>query len=236
MQHILFVEDDPLMQRFVTYALEEAPFTLTCCETVPQAMAKLAQQSFDWILTDLMLPGISGLSFIQTITQTPALTGHAKIVALSAGIDETVKQQLLVFGVTRQLLKPVSVSTLHAVLDEGAELHPPAGPAITEAPAVERYFGADQELFDKFTIQSRVQFRQDVRDGDHWVAAGNITALHNLAHSLKSVLLLLGKTQALSMASALERAAVAHPSAADLNAAWADLRHHLSGLSNDTPD
>ncbi len=223
------------MQRFVTYALEEEQYTLTCCETVPQAMAKLAQQSFDWILTDLMLPGISGLSFIQTITHSPALTGDAKIVALSAGIDHSVKQQLLSLGVTRQLLKPVSVTALHAALGQGAAAGTPADrPVAVESP-VELYFGADQELFDKFTAQSRMQFQHDIQNGDRWLAAGDLAAVHKLAHSLKSVLLLLGKSQAHLIAIALEQAAGTQAPGPDLNAAWVDLRDHLSALSHDTP-
>ncbi len=235
MQHILLVEDDPLMQRFVAYALEDEPFTLTCCETVPEAMAQLVQQSFDWILTDLMLPGISGLTFIQQLTARPELAGRAKIVALSAGIDPSVKQQLLSFGVVRQLLKPVSVARLYEVLLEtpGA-FDPPPAQAPSQS-AAERYFGADHALFSTFTALSRAQFRQDIQDGDQWMSIQNFAAMHNLAHSLKSVLLLLGEERARTLATTLEQAASARAPRSEMTSAWGALRRHLHQLSHSAP-
>ena len=46
-QHVLLLEDDPLMQRFVSYALEDFEVVLTCCNSVAQALDAFFEQSFD---------------------------------------------------------------------------------------------------------------------------------------------------------------------------------------------
>jgi len=230
MQRILLLEDDLLMQRFVAYALEDQPFCLTCCESVPQAMIKLSQQDFDWILTDLMLPGISGLDFLRLLTERPDLVGAAKVVALSAGIDASVKQQLLDLGVFRQLLKPVSIATLFEVLTETAGTFNAASPHAPLQTAAQSYFDSDLALFNTFKNLSHAQFTQDIQNGDHWACTQDLAALHRLAHSLKSVLLLLGEDQAHAQATALEQVARAQTQTPEIYAAWAALRQSLEGL------
>lgn len=231
LQRILLVEDDPLMQRFVSYAIDEERFSMTCCESVPQALDALTRQAYDWILTDLMLPGISGLSLIEQLTESAALKGTAKIVALSAGIDQRIKQQLLSLGVSRQLLKPVSVALLRETLDEstpdGAGSHAPL------KAAVEAYFGGDQDLFDKFTLRSYAQLQQDIQQGDRSIEEKDFACLHRLAHSLKSVLLLLGETQIHAQAIHLEQLVIAQNNALNIEASWHILRSQLQQLAPD---
>ena len=234
MQSILLVEDDPLMQRFVAYALEEQPFCLTCCESVPQAMAHLGRQTFDWILTDLMLPGISGLDFIRQLTERPELVGPAKIVALSAGIDALVKQQLIGLGVLRQLLKPVCIATLFEVLTEACGTSNAPPPQVLLQTAVQGHFNSDLALFNTFKNLSRTQFTLDIQNGDQWTSTQDLSALHRLAHSLRSVFLLLGEDQAHAQATALEQAAGAgaQTQGPQIYAAWAALRQSLEGIKD----
>lgn len=236
-QRVLVLEDDPLMQRFVSYALEDEHVLVTYCSAVPEAMQRLAQQSFDWILTDLMLPGESGLSFIEKISRLPEQLGKAKIVALSAGIDLSMQHTLLGLGVFRQLLKPISVRTLQELFrSEASTEETRDAAALTKQEACARYFAGQTLVFEKFSQQSRQQFAQDILDAEYWLAENNYAALRNAAHSLKSVFLLLGEIEAHTQAQALETLACAASDPTHIQHAWEALRKRLHALAMQPAD
>lgn len=226
----LLLEDDPLMRRFVSLALDETACELTFCQDVPHALAALSTQRFDFILTDLMLPGESGLSFIRRLAADKTLAQGAQIVALSAGIDAAMMTELTVLGVQKQLLKPVSVKALQAVFETTPETC--AEQPLHTQQAIERYFGGQQELFRQFKAQSLSLFAQDVKKGDALLVALDFQALHQLAHSLKSALLLLGEENAHKLALALEHDLAKHPEPRAVTCQWQTLRSLLLELSH----
>ncbi len=233
--HVLLLEDDPLMQRFVSYALEDFDLVLTCCSSVAQAMLALTQRSYSWILTDLMLPGESGLSFIEKISCMPAQLGSAKIVALSAGIDPVMQDKLTKLGVVRQLLKPVSVKTLQELFQTESTSTVCDTKTDGRACAIESYFAGQTVLYEKFAQQCHIQFGRDIIDADLAIKKKDCAALHNLAHSLKSVLLLLGLSDAHLTAATLENLTKSPPLTQQTETAWQTLRKHLTQLTGDQP-
>ncbi len=76
--------------------------------------------------------------------------------------------------------------------------------AATEAAAIEHYFGGDRSLFVLYRQQCLAQFAEDLRHGDACAAAGRTLEMRHLAHSLKSVLSMLGDEGASARARALE--------------------------------
>ena len=232
-QHVLLLEDDPLMQRFVTYALEDFDLVLTCCDSVAQAMNALAEQSFNWILTDLMMPGESGLSFIEKITRRPEQLGQAQIVALSAGINPVMQDKLTKLGVVRQLLKPVSVKTLQELFQTVNETAINHTYIDGRAGAIASYFAGQTVLYENFAQQCRTQFEKDILEADQAMSKKDCAAMHNLSHSLKSVLLLLGQSEAHHSALALENLTKSQTFSQQTERGWQILRKHLTQLAHD---
>lgn len=225
--HVLLLEDDPLMQRFVSYALEDFNLTLTCCDSVSQAMAALKQQSFRWIMTDLMLPGESGLSFIEKVSRLPDIVGQAQIVALSAGIDPAMRDTLNKLGVTRQLLKPVSVKTLQELFETDSMADERDRSLDPRAHAIETYFAGQTGLYEKFAQQSCIAFKNDMIEGDRAIHKNDYVATHHLSHSLKSVLLLLGQSEAHRCAEQLENLTKTPSDLKEAQPVWCALKNHL---------
>lgn len=105
---------------------------------------------------------------------------------------------------------------------------PPAAPGLApaEQQAVERHFGGDQTLFTAFRAASLAQFPDDVACGDAALARADAATLRRVAHSLKSVLTMLGQDGPAASARALEQ----HCAAGDWAAAaplWPGLRDTL---------
>lgn len=201
---ILLVDDDASMRRFVALALEELPIRLECVDSVAKALATLrGAPSPAVLITDLMMPGESGLDLLVALSGEPQLHAGTRLVVLSAGLDASTASQLGALGVWRQLRKPVSVAELENCVRDALALGEAAGatPGSTgagslsaaEQQAVERFFGGDAALFLAYRASCLGQFANDVAEGDRALAQADTPALARLAHSLKSVLVTLGR-------------------------------------------
>ena len=98
-----------------------------------------------------------------------------------------------------------------------------------ELAAIAAHFGGDRSLFMAFRASCLVQFEADMAKGDGGLMHGQLSDLHHLAHSLKSVLATLGQPPLASIARQLEDCA----SGGDPHRAaplWSELRSGLAAL------
>lgn len=80
--HILVLEDDEKIARFVSRGLKEAGYAVDTAERAEQALPQLADGSYDAAVVDIMLPGMDGLELIEELrgrgVDTPILVLSAK--------------------------------------------------------------------------------------------------------------------------------------------------------------
>ena len=82
------------------------------CAGVAPAREALRQGPFELIITDLMMPGETGLDLLQHLADHPAQRGAARVAVFSAGLTAAMQQRLDTFDVWRQLSKPISLTAL----------------------------------------------------------------------------------------------------------------------------
>ncbi|MDD0814477.1 response regulator [Curvibacter sp. HBC28] len=245
MARVLLIEDDASIQRFVTFALEEMPLELLITGSVQEALSQLRQGAVDLILTDLMLPGESGIDLLEHLKSHPELAGQARAVVFSAGLTPTVKTQLQALGVWRMLSKPISVMDLIGCVEEGIGINASADGQNTpqdlgqahepglnpaERQAVQEHFNGDTAFFLMYRDTCWLQFVKDIATGDQAASAMDWMALRRLGHSLKTVLQTLGEATASQQGKALEQAA----EQADSHSAllhWTELKASLQSIS-----
>ena len=235
---VLLVDDDASIRRFVALALEELEVELVEAANVPQAREQLAAGRFALVITDLMMPGETGLALLQLLADHPEQRGAARLAVFSAGLNAAMQARLGEFDVWRQLGKPIALTELEQCVRDaiGAAAPPPAatvaaaeldGLSAAEQATVERHFAGDRALFLAYRASCVAQFANDLRQGDDAFARADAPALRRLAHSLKSVLLTLGQPEASERARQLEDASAR----ADWEAArplWQALRAQLA--------
>lgn len=227
-RRVLLVEDDASIAQFVAMALEEDPVQLTTARSLREAREHLRRVRFDVVLCDMMLGDGSGLDLLRELAGT---SGTAR-VAFTAALHAPLQARLAEIGVHEVLAKPVSMDALRravglAVDDAGAPTAPTAGPA--RPGVVDEYFGGDASLYGLYRAQCLEQFERDLEAGDHGAAAGDWAALRHLAHSLKSVLAMLGDDEGSGLARALEGDA-ARADAGAARPAWKALAGRLQRL------
>ena len=237
---VLLLDDDDLVRALIVFAIEDMDIELVECTSVAQAMERMRAAPVQLLLTDLMMPGESGISFIGRLVDEPALAASVRIVVFSAGLTQDMREQLAPLPIWRLLSKPASISAIRNCVEEGlAGLAPVAqdpSPVVTATPSsaqtdqiARTYFDGDRDLSDSYRQTCLRQFPADIQAGDAAAAHVDLAALRRLAHDLKSVMQILGHDALAAQARALEAAAAA-PDIATAVRGWASLRAGLAQL------
>ena len=129
MAEILVVDDDALIRNTLSELLSQQHQCQTA-ETAENALAKLEADSFDVVLTDISMPGLSGLELLGHVLQKYP---HTPVIIISGISDQDHAQGLIKLGAFDYLLKPfrlevVEKSVMRAVehrrrLQEGTTLN-----------------------------------------------------------------------------------------------------------------
>lgn len=102
MAEILIVDDDEVI-RETLYELLTQDHTCHSAATAEEALAKLQAQSFDVVLTDVTMPGLSGMDLLNRVV---ALYPRTPVIIISGLSDQEQAQSLIQLGAFDYLLKP----------------------------------------------------------------------------------------------------------------------------------
>ena len=108
--HVLIVEDEKHIRRFVRAAVEEEGCQVTEAQTIAQGLIEAGQSKPDLIILDLGLPDGDGLSLIRDLRSW----SDAPVLILSARTQESEKIAALDAGADDYLSKPFNVGELRA--------------------------------------------------------------------------------------------------------------------------
>lgn len=114
---ILVVEDDRELNRVVCSFLRQNGFDAIGCPDVSEAYDALYQDTFDLILSDIMMPGADGFEFAETVREQNA---EIPILFMTARDDLASKQRGFRVGIDDYMVKPMELDELilriHALL------------------------------------------------------------------------------------------------------------------------
>src|SRR5437773_2823364 len=113
MPAILIVEDEAKMRRLLEVKLGEEGFTTLSAGDAESGLKLLRENSVDLIVTDLKLPGMNGLEFLQAVKrQNSALP---VVVMTAFGSVETAVEAMKA-GASDYVLKPFSLTEMRMVI------------------------------------------------------------------------------------------------------------------------
>ena len=117
MIHILVVEDDPKLNRIVCDYLSSNGYSAKGCLNPGEAYDAMYGTLYDLIVSDIMMPGIDGFEFAETVR---GLNKTIPILFMTARDDIASKQKGFRAGIDDYMVKPVDLDEL--VLRVGALL------------------------------------------------------------------------------------------------------------------
>jgi CheY-like chemotaxis protein len=106
MVSILIVDDEEPIRTLFSEILTEL-YTCRFAKTVEEAMERLKAESYDVVITDISMPGMSGLELLGHIRQTQPDT---PVIVMSGINDEEHAMGLIKMGAFYYLMKPFKIS------------------------------------------------------------------------------------------------------------------------------
>lgn len=89
---IILIEDESALQDLYKREFVSHGFNLEGFSTGKEGLAALAQNSYDLLLLDIMLPDIDGLEILKQIKQTEKTKDLPVILLTNVGQDQIIKQ------------------------------------------------------------------------------------------------------------------------------------------------
>jgi DNA-binding NtrC family response regulator len=112
---ILIIEDDDEMRSLLKDFIEEEGYEADSVEKGTFAFRKLMTESFDLIITDIRMPGYSGLEILPELKR---LQPDIPIVVITAFGSEEVYRKALSRGAYAYLEKPIHFHQLKELIHE----------------------------------------------------------------------------------------------------------------------
>lgn len=117
MADILIVDDDEIIRDTLKELLSEQ-YVCQTAGTADEAFARLAEKPYDLVLTDISMPGISGLDLLGRVLQQYPKT---PVIVVSGISDQEHVQGLLKLGAFDFLLKPFRLEVVEKSVKRGLE-------------------------------------------------------------------------------------------------------------------
>ena len=115
MAAILIIEDEARMRRLLELDLNEAGYQTFSAADAEKGLDLLGREQIDLVLTDLKLPGLGGLEFLQAAKR---LNGALPVVVMTAyGSVETAVEAMKA-GASDYVLKPFSLAEMRLVVQK----------------------------------------------------------------------------------------------------------------------
>ena len=113
--HIFYLDDDEALVELVTRLLERSGYRVSSYINQREALAELRADpaSFDLVVTDYNMPGMSGLDVAREVK---AIRADLPVVVASGFIDEALQSQAAAAGVQEVIFKATAVEELSIVI------------------------------------------------------------------------------------------------------------------------
>jgi DNA-binding response OmpR family regulator len=114
-RHILVVDDDRGLRHLMSVLLQEAGYNVVQAADAPEALRALADETFDVMMLDISLPGMSGLEVlpvVQTLATPP------RVVIITADDTSETLLKAVRGQADRYITKPFAPGAILEILDE----------------------------------------------------------------------------------------------------------------------
>lgn len=115
---ILVVDDDKNLAQTIAESLERRGHECTVATTGKAGAAKIEQDKFDVVLTDLRMADLDGLAIVEKVRQHQP---DAEVFVITGYADVKTAVEAMKRGASHYLQKPIDLAELRAVVDKSAE-------------------------------------------------------------------------------------------------------------------
>jgi two-component system response regulator VicR len=110
-KRILVVEDEPLMLSFLEFRLKKDGYDVKTAKNGKEAEGYIKKETFSLIITDLLMPFVSGFELLEKIKETDT-NNNTPVLVLSDLKQENVIIKGLKLGADDFIPKPIAINVL----------------------------------------------------------------------------------------------------------------------------
>ena len=118
LHRILVVDDEEVVCRFLKRILDGGWHQVEVCGGGQEAIAKLEENSFDLIITDLKMPGVDGIGVLR---KAKALDPLCEVIVITAYASVESAVEVMKLGAYDYISKPFNVDRIRIVVDKALE-------------------------------------------------------------------------------------------------------------------
>lgn len=117
---VLLVDDDEALARMLQRALKSAGFEVTVANNGTTAMEMIISRPFDVIVTDIQMPGMSGVELLGVVR---AYDLDVPVILMTGAPTVETAVEAVRLGALVYLAKPTSNETLVKAVERASQLH-----------------------------------------------------------------------------------------------------------------
>lgn len=114
---VLVIDDESFHAETVAESLERHNYICTVATSGKAGAAKIEQDDFDVVLTDMKMGDLDGLAIVRKVKQH---LPEAEVVVITGFGDVKTAVQAIKEGASQYLLKPIDLGELRAMVDKSA--------------------------------------------------------------------------------------------------------------------
>ena len=118
-RRVLVIDDEPAVLRVLALLLERNGFAVESASNARDGLTLLAEKGFDVILSDIIMPELSGLDFLRELRQHDL---DIPVILMTAGATLDSALDAIEYGAQQYLLKPVEPEALVLSVGRAAAL------------------------------------------------------------------------------------------------------------------
>ncbi|MCT7985586.1 PAS domain S-box protein [Laspinema sp. A4] len=118
---ILLVEDTPINQKVILNQLKILGYAADCVENGQEALDCLAEQQYDLVLMDCLMPVLDGYKTTKALRDREGSSRHTPIIAMTANAMKGDREKCVEAGMDDYISKPVDLDQLAAILHHWGE-------------------------------------------------------------------------------------------------------------------
>lgn len=103
-QSILIVEDTETIAASIAFVLSDGPFDIEVAHDGNEALQKIKRRAFDLILSDIEMPGMTGMELLRELKADPRLS-HIPFVVLTSRSSGANAEEAITLGAAKFIIK-----------------------------------------------------------------------------------------------------------------------------------
>lgn len=115
---VLLADDEVALRFLISETLEDEGYQLTEVEAGDEALEQLKLHTYDLIILDYMMPGLTGIEVCDWIRREGGSNATKPVLLLTAKTSMKDKERAAEVGITEYIMKPFSPTLLVQIVNK----------------------------------------------------------------------------------------------------------------------